>query len=375
MNVMTLTEIVLIIGTVLSLVMVGYVHWGPGLMLFSLIGMLAYYSLKRGRITVDPPTVARTTIFDMMWPAVIRPRWVFVLEPIEKLVLIDRTPVVRSQESDKPEEKELIFRGVRCKAQDDEGIADPSKKKGAKESGGEVEVRIGITIVPDPNRTSDFIKAGRTPKVMQTLTNLLGQAVRHQAAGKTLEEYMLGKSWLAMDLITKLTNRQPTEKVEFQDGRPVPDLDESRHRKYQTRPRKLDEVLVDEDVEVFLDTALVDHPSDVHGLGILLPRLEVTQIEPQDPELKKDADRKAREKLQRAAERVDFATERELADEYVEWAKAKGEIVSRTQALEWVRTNRGRAKEIFLRAPAGTGSLLGFARDEMRGGSDDAHSD
>lgn len=344
---LTITECVLVVGFLLALWLAGYVHWGPGLLLAALMALMAWYSY-RDDITVDPPRFARVTVWNHLLPWIIRPRIVFAFEYfplIEKLQIIDETPEIRAEGT------ELIFKDVRCKADPDS--TDPKKAaEEAAQSGGSVEVHVGTAIIPDEGRSGDFFKAGKINPIMKMLHTRLGANIRHLAAGKTWEELTFSKATLSMYLITDLTGHQPTEIVLLDPkGNPLPDVALARpHHKYLVRPRTQSDIELNEyDAENFINTTLVDRPPDVHGLGVRLAQLGVTDIIPEG-ELKGVADLKAREKQERRGEAFDFETERQLADRYMEWAKEKGSPITAVQALEYARINRKRAQETIVRS-------------------------
>lgn len=356
----TLTEKVMMAWLGLTMFATFFVFWGVGLIMASLLGFVAMSAYHK-EVTVDPPTFARRKIFGKLQPGVLNPRVMFALSLrglFEELIVIDKTPLVRA------EENELVFNGVRCKAQ-----GDGDKK----ESGASVIVHIGLAFVPNDGEvgSTNFINKGKSDKVMRILQTMLGSAVREQAVDKTWEEYVFEKARLSMELITKLTGRQPTEKVLLNGrGKPIPDPDESRpHHKYQVEPRNGRDIN-EYDIENFIDTALIDNPPDIQGLGIRLSQLKVTQIDPEDLQLQEDSNRKAREKAQRAAEEVDFETERALADEYLTWAVAQGEKLTSKEALEMVRINRKRAREVIIRAPDTVRPLIGSLAGGVVGGHD-----
>lgn len=343
---LTFTEMVILIGAVVSMWMFGYVHWGPGLLLATLMALMAWYSY-RDDVTVKPPRFARVTLWNRLLPWVIRPRIVFAFgyfPLIEKLEIIEETPELRA------EEEEFIFKDVRCKADPDS--TDPNE---AAQSGGSVEVHVGIAVVPDERRSSDFFKSGGIVPVMKMLHTKLGADIRHRAAGMTWEEFTFTKASLSMRLIADLTGYRPTEIVLINSkGIPLPNLDQARpHHKHLVRARTPDDIVLNEyDADNFVNTSLVDRPPDVHGLGVRLTQLGVTDIIPEG-ELKKVADLKAREKQERRGEEYDFDTELLLANKYLEASRpAPGAAPTMTldQALERVRINRGRAKETIVRS-------------------------
>jgi hypothetical protein len=355
------TELVLLAGFMVSLQLL-YIRWPLGVVGMLVVAAMAILSFKKGVITVDPPIFARTTVWDALWPAVIRPRVVFVAEffPIwEKLILIDRTPTVRA------EENQLVFKNVRTKADPNSGDHDEqagtaTAEARKKQSGGSVEVHVGIAFFPDEQRSTEFIRSGRLERVERMLVTRLGTNIRHYALTMTWEEFTFSKAALSMDLIIKLTGLQPTDKVLLQpDGVPVPDTDTSddvaKHYKYKVelRPDGIPKnELTEYDIEHFVNTALVSNPPDIHGLGIRLSQLGVTDVIPEG-ELKTVADLKAREQQERRGEEADFDTELALAQKYVKASKDAGDNppLTLSESLELVRINRrpGNVREIILR--------------------------
>lgn len=381
---MTFTEAVVAAGIALSIaLMVLALPFGIAILFFTLA--LAVVSYKRGVITVDPPTFARTTVWDALWPFVIKPRVVFLAEffPFwEKLILVDKTPIVRA------EGNQLRFTNVRCKLESEAETATsaetPFGNKETKQSGGSVEVHIGIAFFADESRSGEFIQAGRSTQVEKQLTTKIGTELRHQAAGKTWEEMALGKAAVSMELIIRLTGRQPTEKVSLDSGTglPIPDPNfdpknpARAHYKYRVEERAVGIPLIELnewDIEHFINTALIDHPPDVHGLGIRLSQLGVTDVIPEGP-LKDVADLKAREQQERRGEETDFDTEILLAQKYIDASKGDGgtPTITMEKALELVRINRrtSNVREVVIRGSTGpltdAAALLG---NNQTGGS------
>ena len=159
----------------------------------------------------------------------------------------------------------------------------------------------------------------------------------------TWEQYAFSKAMISMLLIVDLTGHQPTEKVVRDPADPnkgVPDLDpKNPHDKYEVRPRGKDEDVDELDAEHFVNTALIDTPPDVHGLGIRLIQLGVTDVIPEG-ELKAAADLRATETQQRRGEETDETTLEILIDRMLANAEKHQQKITWLQAYERVQNNR-----------------------------------
>lgn len=354
----------MLLGAIVSVLLWAFVDWGPALALIALVGAVGVVSY-RDDITVDPPSFARPILWGYLLPWKIKPRIAFAFGffPIfETLDVIKKTPVVRAEDT------QLKFSNVRTKADADAedhdaqaGSASAEARK--KKSGGSVEVHVGLAFLPDEDRSTQFIQMGKTVHVTSMLITRLGTILRHQATTMTWEEYTFAKAALSMEIITKLTGLQPTEKVLLANSAPIPDPtvsnDMSKHYKYKVDqwPNGIPKnELTEYDIEHFVNTALIDHPPDIHGLGIRLSQLGVTDVIPEG-ELKAVADLLAREQQERHGEEYDVDTELGLAKKYVDASNNTDgrPTITLQQALEIVRINRrpDNVREVIVRGSSG----------------------
>ncbi|MSR71014.1 hypothetical protein EXS62_03165 [Candidatus Kaiserbacteria bacterium] len=371
----TITEKVLVGLFLLALlVILGTSHWFVGLIIFSLTLTLAKYS--EYTIPANPPSVGIPVLWGTRQNKIVKERLAFVAAPFETFVEIDCSL----------KNSDTTFKGVRCS----DPVTPPAPASGAatppapapRRSGGSVSVKVGKTWEPDtssPARLNQYTKAGMEAKVNNILSDITGETIREIAAERTWEEVALAKEMLSALVVTRVTGLQPTEKVRRISGKAVRNPYNPDTPKYEVDgvidPATPIEDLEKEDIEHFLDSILRDGPADVRGLGIRIRRMNVIEVQPEG-KLAEDAELSAREKQQRGAEETDFETERRLIKAYRDEANTRSDgsvinpgeegYVSYQTAAEWVRVNRGRAKENIVRSSgnplADAASLLGGAK-------------
>ena len=363
-NSITYTEQALVVLCGISMLLIFTGHWFFGLIAFGITVALAANS--EYTIPANPPSVGVPVLWGTPVNKVVGARIAFALPPFETFIEIDGSL----------KNKDTTFSGVRCSDLPDPPAAGTpaAATPPARRSGGSVSIKVGTTFEPDtadPTRLRQYINAGMEEKVNGILSDIIGETIREVVAGMSWEEAALSKELLSVLIIGKVVGAQPTEKVKQDANKnPVRNPQDRNKPQYQTEglidPATPIAKLEKPELEHFLDSILRDGPSDVRGLGIRIRRLNVIEVQPEG-KLRDDAELGAREKQQRTGEQTDFETERGLIKAYRDEANeglTKGEPgwVTYPMAAEWVRVNRGRAKENIVRSDnplAGAASILG----------------
>jgi hypothetical protein len=281
--------------------------------IIALTSLIAFISFEPNKIPANPPSVAMPTIMGRRYDVIIREGWVFVCPGIEDLIVRDYVPVVLP----------FVFDGIRCLL--------TKTDTGEKISGGLVTIKGSITYLPDytePGRFRSFLNKGGHPVVSEQVLAMLGQAVREDGANRTWEELTFAKAVLSAELITMLTGLEPVNQE--------PDT-----------------------IKNFLAQALVNGVADIKDLGIKITRLNVEEVG-LEGKLKEDAERAARELVQRSAELTDTDTALKIMNAFLmamninaselQTMPLEARIKLFEKILEWVRIDRGRADEIVIRS-------------------------
>ncbi|MEK7069064.1 MAG: hypothetical protein AAB947_01630 [Patescibacteria group bacterium] len=272
------------------------------------IGVISYTE-----VPAQPPSVAMPTFLSWRYDVLLGEGPAFVLPEIELLIVRDYLPIVLP----------FTFDGVRCLLQ--------RKDTGEKISGGLTTVKGSLTYVPDissAQRFRSFLNKGGNPIISTQLLAMAGQAVREEGGNMTWEEFTFAKSELSVKLITMLTGLEP----------------------YSQSPV---------DIKKFLKEALVNGVADIKDLGIKITRLNIEEVE-LEGDLKRDAEKAARELVQMPAEVADTNTGLNLVKEFLRAMKItdtdleimsiKERVSLIAQIAEWVRIDRGRTDEIVVRS-------------------------
>jgi len=361
----TITEMILITLFILAGLLLLSGVWVIGFIILSLAVGLAVYS--EYTIPANPPSVGVPVLWGTRQNKIVKERLAFVASPFETFVEIDWSL----------KNKDIPFTGVRC-SELIPAISAPETPaatvQNVRRSGGSVSVKVGTTWEPDtsnPTRLNQYINAGTETKVNGILSDIIGETIREVAAERTWEEVALAKELLSVLIIIRVVGAQPTEKVKRIGGSAVRNPQDPNTPKYQIDglidPATKIEDLPKEEIEHFLDSILRNGPADVRGLGIRIRRINVIEVQPEG-KLAEAAELTAKEKQERSAEEMDFKTERQLIKAYrdeanVGLAPSDQGWVTYAAAAEWVRVNRGRAKENIVRSPgnklAGAASMFG----------------
>jgi hypothetical protein len=225
--------------------------------------------------------------------------------------------------------------------------ADTAATQG--ESGGEISVDVSVSIVPDIARIDRYIIAGGiTPSATptkETATEL--QDIARDRVGAALRQEAARRSWTEMTFSQERTAAILVHSVVSEEPLPVG------NNKWRYRE--------------FLRNLPSDGAGDVLDLGIKIRILNVVRVEPTGA-LKEAAERAARELQEQSAENVETQTVNRLAAMYVQASiSAEGKpTISYKEALEFVRIERKKATEVFIRGSSGqftdAAALLAFGK-------------
>lgn len=336
---------------------------GPGFIALGLTLLFMFVSGKAAA-TPDPPTILVPSVWNRRETVIINERrsWAFDYFPLSQ----DYTPlVVESQNLD------LVLTGVRTLEHEEEDeeqehthataptVQATAEARRPHKAGGEVTVKVSLTYNVDystPGRPNQYINAGKQPGVKTILSDVMGEATRQFATELTWEELTFLQEHLSVELIERVTGVQPTQKALLVNGKPLRNLDPKKP-KYEVdpNPRLPDEPLNKWDIELFLDYIQKNGANDVRNLGIVITRLNVTEVVPEG-ELRHEAEKLAIEKQQRRAELRDAKTETRVA----EWYKTKYPNLSDAEALKLARLVRKRSSREII--------ITGNTRDAMAAG-------
>lgn len=265
-----------------------------------------------------------------------------------------------------------------------------ASKESAKDSGGgatenasigsRVKVKISMTYFPDwsaddpdanPQRIIQYLNHNGREGVKLILQGMIGQGLRYEGGRRTAEEFILMQDALSVALLVDIADVEFREVPVDGNGNIPANLDiwddDSPRR---VSPRKYRENLMEiadpilylfpeggkgtdeqqarrkQSIKIFLKVAEQNGVSDVIDLGLRITRFNVEYMEPEEA-IRQAAAKAEAELKERQGEMRDADTDIELAKKYV--AESEGKMSFET-ALEIVRTNRGRAKELIVRS-------------------------
>jgi hypothetical protein len=343
-----------------------FVHWTVAFLLLGLVGVILYVAPQQVK-AANPPQIAIPTVWGKPVKKVITPRWTLLLKqaPIaEDVILVDTT-----QQDDK-----IIVPDVRCRADESTGNPDdeggdttPPPDSGAAAT---AEVALIYEVSQDPpTHAYDYVMAGQKDGVKSKLKNIVEGAMRQEGSNHTWEVIAFSKARVSAKLIALMTGKNPEHKVKRINGEPVRDTSGS-YQTYRLEAVQPHEKLTELDYEAFLKDVLHNGYNDVHGLGIRIRRLYLTQFTPEGM-TKEDAELKAREQLQRRGEEIDIGTAIRLATSMMAAANAgltpnSAGYMTMEQALDRVRVERGRAQQINV---GGAGAAAVVTRPRQTGGN------
>lgn len=267
----------------------------------------------KGIPSANPPCVGLVTVWGKKTDIVLHeglkllaPYFPFLFE----VILIDM----------EKKNEDFIFENVRCHSE-----------KGEGESGGEVTADIGITWLPDEKNLINYINSGGEKGVQDIMRDMLAEDVRQMGREKTWEEMTFATYDLAVRLILKLVGKEGVG--EEKDQKPELKTYYTLTSEEKKDPKKMLPIL-----EKLLSSGVTDE----HKLGVKFLRLNVKSVEPEG-ELKKDAEKVAREEQQRKAELYEADTTVEIAKKYKEQLS-----ISSEDAFHGTQVQQGKAKKVIV---------------------------
>jgi hypothetical protein len=367
----TVTEIATILLVVSAIISFFFVHWSVAFMLLGLVGIILLRAPKQIK-AANPPQIAIPTIYGSPIKAVISPRWALVLEDfplIEDIILVDTT-----QQDD-----EIEVPDVRCRLDEspDVNVDDEGGDEEAvpPQSGASCEARIGLIyeVSQDPpTHAYDYIKAGGKEGVKSKLNNIVEEAMREEGSNHTWETISFSKARISAKLITLATGKNPTYRVvRGADKQPIRDTSGS-YQTYKVEPVESNYRFSELDYQAFLKDVLHNGYNDIAGLGIRIRRLNLMEFTPEGM-VKEDAERPAREQLQRRSEKADIQTNQEIIAMIMETAN-KGKTprdagyMTYDAASKEARIQRDRATQVYVEGGGGKAAVVNPNRRQNRQG-------
>ncbi len=306
-----------IVVTLVVLVLGGISLWGvfviTGNILWIITGTIfllgANWMIEKGFKgipAVNPPCVGLVTIWEKKTNLVLD-EGLRLLAPFFpfffNVILIDM----------EKKNEDYLFEGVRCHSE-----------KGEGESGGSVAVEIGLTWIPDIKNLINHVNSGGKEGVRDIMRDILAEDVRQMGKEKTWEEMTFATYDLALRLILKLVGKEGDENLKKYN-----ELSEEDKKD----PKKILPIL---------EEIISGGVSDERKLGIKILRLNVKPIIPEG-KLKDDAEKIAREEMQRKSENFEADTTIEIAKKY------KDQLgISPSDAFHGVQVQQGKAKGIVI---------------------------
>ena len=326
-------------------------------------------------IPANPPNVGILTVGGTRIPVIIRESIVLLAPYWPLLIDVILVPVVRQDE-------DFEYTGVRCKGQE------------VGQAGGAVLIKVSVTYQPDygvPDSgtlITQYLNAGGKEGVNHILADVIGKTSRNIAGLYTWEELIFLQAALEAALLMRVADTKFRLLPRGPDGKILDEAFDYSSEEYGAltqmmrdpleyinsarlpdgKPDEDERTIRQQELAVFLKCAQINGGGDVLDLGIRITRLNVVKILPEG-ELATDAETTAREKKQREGENMDFVTEIQLADLYLDKAKARGEEMTLSQALQMVRINRGRDREVVVNSAnplTGAAAVLSGGRGRNR---------
>lgn len=192
------------------------------------------------------------------------------------------------------QDRDFTFENVRCKFEtDEEDIGETPHNESedghkAPKSGGSVKIVVSLTYILDKSRPWKFVESNQTKGVEAILDGIIGEDLRQLGRDRTWEEMTFGSDIMSVRLIKEIVGENP----DCLQGKG--EINESEAFK-------------------FLQKALVNGVSDVLDLGVKILRLNIKQVE-EEGELKEEAGKLAKERLQRRQELFELETDTLLAE-------------------------------------------------------------
>ena len=174
----------------------------------------------------------------------------------------------------------------------------------------EISITTKLTWKPDKENLIQYLDSGGKKNIMDILEDVVAEAVRELATNpnkepKTWEQAVAMKRIFSAEIVSVILGRNPSS------------------------------ISAAEIDEIATNLRRGNGNQKIESLGIILDRVNITEVKPKNPKLADAADESAIEKRQKVAEKIEIQTVKELAAELV----AELKIDPKT-ALEIVQTER-----------------------------------
>ena len=174
----------------------------------------------------------------------------------------------------------------------------------------EISITTKLTWKPDKENLIQYLDSGGKKNIMDILEDVVAEAVRELATNpnkepKTWEQAIAMKRIFLAEIVSVILGRNPSS------------------------------ISAAEIDEIATNLRRGNGNQKIESLGIILDRVNITEVKPKNPKLADAADESAIEKRQKVAEKIEIQTVKELAAELV----AELKIDPKT-ALEIIQTER-----------------------------------
>lgn len=275
------------IAIVLNFINVGIILITLGI-LFLVIGGFTLQALKK--IPAEPPTIAVVTFLGERTlkngkPATKKEGWrLFWLYPwLYGYIPVDVTKVDQD-----------------LKPQDVRTSGDKA----------EISITTKLTWKPDKENLIQYLNSGGKKNIMDILEDIVAEAVRELATNpnkepKTWEEAVAMKRIFLAEIVSVILGKDPS----------------------LISPAEIEKIA--------MNLRRGNGNQKIESLGIILDRVNVTEVKPKNPKLADAADETAIEKRQKESEKIEIQTVKDLAKELVDTLK-----INPKTALEVIQTER-----------------------------------
>ncbi|MCK4918506.1 MAG: hypothetical protein KAS02_01850, partial [Candidatus Pacebacteria bacterium] len=272
MKILILTQMAVLLTGGSLLAFLGSFWWG---LFFFSGGLMMLFGFKY--IPSDPPHVGLPTIWGKRINEVRSEGWTLLAPYFPYLYGVMLINITKKN-------RDFIFSNVRCIVSEDVTKKEGETKSNAVKSGGAVEVTASITWVPDKDSLIAYTDSGGQTGVEQIIEDRMAEVIRGMGRKKTWEQMTFATEIMSANLILSIVGT----KIKDENG----------------KEWSFGEEVTEENVNeatAFLSKVLKNGLGDDHDLGIKIRRLNIKKVEPEG-ELKKDAEKSAREVQDKRAE-------------------------------------------------------------------------
>lgn len=176
----------------------------------------------------------------------------------------------------------------------------------------EVSIKVSLTWKPDKDNLIQYLNSGGKKNVADILEDIVEEAVRELATNPnkeptTWEEAVAMKRIFLAEIVNVVLGKNPT----------------------LTSTKEIDEIAT--------NLRRGNGNQKIESLGIVLDRVNVTEVKPKNPKLADAADESAIEKKQKESEKIEIETVNELAKKLIDTLG-----IDPKTALEIIQTERGK---------------------------------